>query len=191
VTEEEKEIFMKYNQNVVGNRWLRMKWVKDKEREYRVDQYRGVFDDTRVLYQNSTNAYVYGSSLAAGLTVISALQAFFMQKFHPKDSLEFSKLINLAYEQGHIDEGLKEELHHYRKFVRNNLAHPIGINTVSTLGFKVKYKGSETGSSVNWSSPDGKPMHPLTFDEVAEVGIELFLRVVNQYLRSKYPDEFK
>jgi len=174
--EVEKEIFVKYNQDELSSRWLRMKWVKEKEREYRVDKYRGVFDDTRVLYQSSTIAYVYGSPLATGLTVISAVQAFFMQKIHPEKNKRLVELIDLAYDNEIINDELKEELHKYRKFVRNNLPHPIGVNTVTTLGFKVKYKGSALGSSASWTSPDGEPMHPLTWDEVAEVGIEYSCR---------------
>ena len=206
MSEIEREIFKNYNLEQLESRWKRMQWVKETERKYRIDKYGGIFDDTRLLYHNSTLAYVYGCPIASCITIASAIEAFLNDKIPPPTTLKkkkldkfglaekkktgLSELITNANQLGFVSYVLEKELHNFREFIRNNLTHPTGIDSVNMLGFKlVSYDKGVIGGSGRWESPTGQAMLPIPHEDAARQGIELFNRIVSEYLWKQYPEQ--
>lgn len=181
---DEETIFKEYNKSEEDNRWRRLKWAKEKEREFDVENL-GVLSHIRMLFHNSTLSYVYGNYIASILSICSALEAFLSSK------ISASKITDRKYLSGYIKDAFDEkiiaqktykELKNFNNTVRNNLVHPKGPLTTSMLGFKnVHFSGKKS----TWESPDRKPMHPLTMQEAAEKGILLFVTTVSEWKKKQ------
>ena len=173
MSEQERDIFVEYYTSQLDSRWERLKWIKEKEREY----------DVRMLYHNSTLSYVFTNFLASILSICSAIEAYLSSKISPEKvhvPKYLSQYIRDAFEENLISENTSKELSNFNNYIRNHVVHPKGPTSLSMLGFKIT---QYTGRKTSWESPDRKTMLPLSHKDAAEKGILLFLQVVKECLK--------
>lgn len=179
MSEKEQEIFRNYYLSEIDSRWRRLKWIKEKEREHRIEHL-GVWDHIRILFNNATLAYVYELYPASILCIGSSLEAYISSKISPKKVRRpkyLSQYIDDAKEEGLISEKTYSDLKNFNSNIRNHVVHPKGPITLTTLGFKlVEYSGTKS----TWESLDRKPMHLLSLKQIAKNSIQLFMKTVEE-----------
>jgi len=77
MTMEEKMKFKEFNISEIDSRWCRMKWIKDLERKYGLEQNRSVPRHSHIFYWDSTLSYVYKRFFTSLLSICSAIEGFF------------------------------------------------------------------------------------------------------------------
>ncbi|MHA1345896.1 MAG: hypothetical protein ACTSYH_10980 [Candidatus Heimdallarchaeaceae archaeon] len=184
MSSEEKILFKRFYQSETEDRWKRLKWIKEKEREYDIEKL-VVWDHIRLLYNNATLAYVYELYLAAILSICSSLEAFISSKISPekvKRPKYLSHYIRDALEEGLVSDSVYKQLKKFNDNIRNHVVHPKGPTSLGNLGFKLV---TFSGIKSTWESPDRKPMSPLTMKEAAEKGVLLFMETVKHWMDLK------
>jgi len=182
MTVEEKAIFKEYNIRELDFRWERMKWIKDLERKYGVEEIKSVPIHSLQFYWNSTLSYVYKNYLASILSISSAIEAYLSHKTPPKHFKQrayLSHYIECASKEKLISKSLEESLSNFNTNIRNHIVHPKGILGIEFLGFKLK---NYSKTNITWESPTGEQMRPLTPKKTAELGIDLYLRMIKESL---------
>ena len=172
---DEETIFKEFYNSETENRWIRLNWIKEKERGFNVENL-GVWNHIRLLFHNSTLSYVYGNYLASILSICSTLEAFLSSKISSNkfNGLKYlSQYIKDARDDKIISKEIYGELKNFNTTIRNNIVHPKGPMTIST------------GKKSTWESPNRKPMHPLSMQEAAEKGILLFLKTVAEWMKKQ------
>lgn len=184
MSKKEENAFFDYESSQLAERWRSMKWVKELERKYQVEKLR-ITPEATQLYWNATKSYVYEQFFASILAISSAMEAFLI-RITPSNSFKkdnyFPYYARMAFQYDLISDKIRKELLDFNAYIRNHVVHPKGPLGFEILGFKYKSKGKYSGS---WQSPTGEPMHSFTPKQSAEKGINLFLRLVKDYVDNK------
>ncbi|MFX0172057.1 MAG: hypothetical protein ACFE9L_09060 [Candidatus Hodarchaeota archaeon] len=77
MTVEEEKAFKRFNTSEVDSRWGRMKWVKDLERKYGLEEIRSVPIHSMRLYWDSTISYVYKTFFCFNYISLFSYRGFF------------------------------------------------------------------------------------------------------------------
>lgn len=197
MTKEEEEIFHKSKQDAQEESWERMKWIKEKERTYNIEDV-VTWEITKYLYNEGTLSYVNGRYASSILSVSSTIDSFLSSiisaiEFANKTML--SKRIDKAEELGRISPDLAEELSKFNDRIRNYLVHPKGPNTHFFLGGEFDEEAKTWKKDFQLSDiavVKGNTIIALKFNPIAnmrkvcEYSLVLFMRTVRDHLDLKY-----
>ncbi|MHA1115076.1 MAG: hypothetical protein ACTSPJ_02780 [Candidatus Heimdallarchaeaceae archaeon] len=197
MTEEERELFYNSSINSLPEKWERMKWVKEKERQLNIEKVT-TWEITRYLYHSGTYGYVNGNYASSILSIASAIDSFLgsiisADEFSKKEFL--SVRIKKAEDSNKISPDMASELKNFNDKIRNHLVHPKGPFTHYLLGGEFDEKTGKWTKEFPMKEitiiKDGM-IRALKMDpnanmrKVCEYSILLFMKTVRDHLNLKY-----